>query len=189
MTHNARTGNTDQNRIRQRIREGKYREALVFCIQEHGSEVGQFCMAILGDQTETEDTLKEVFIAFYDAMNSIDDDDDIRLRIFEIARWMCARRVEARGERKPPYTSDRPSAMDVDAFDQVVDKLPFVHWMHEALEYLRPSERDSLILRYQAGLSYTEIGQVCQKEESVAIKQTSKALLRLRTYLKDKVVV
>jgi RNA polymerase sigma-70 factor (ECF subfamily) len=189
MTQNANTGNTDQRRIRRCIREGKYREALVLSIQEYGSEIGQFCMAVLGDQTETEDTLMEVFIAFYDVMPSIDDDDNIRLRIFEIARRMCARRVEARGERKPPYTSDRPSAVDVNDFDQAVDKLPFVHWMHEALEYLRPSERDSLILRYQAGLSYTEIGRICQKEETVAIKQTSKALLRLRTYLKDKVVV
>lgn len=188
MTDKAYTDSTDLNRIRKRIREGKYREALVLSIQQYGSEVGQFCMAVLGDQSEAEDTLKEVFIAFYDAMAGIDD-DDIRLRIFEIARRMSVRRVEARGERKPPYISDRPSAVDVDAFDQAVDRLPFVHWIHEALEHLRPSERDSIILRYQAGLSYDEIGRICQKKATVAIKQTSKALLRLRTYLKDKVVV
>jgi RNA polymerase sigma-70 factor (ECF subfamily) len=189
MTDNANTSSADQSHILEQIREGKYREALVASIQEHGSDIGQFCMAILGDQTDAEDALTEVFISFYDTMPSMDDDDTVRLRLFEIARRTCARRVEARGERKPPYTSDRPTAIDVDAFDQAVDKLPFVRWMHEALEHLRPSERDSLILHFQAGLNYEEIGRICQKEETVAIKQTSKALLRLRTYLKDKVVV
>ncbi|MBN1652605.1 MAG: sigma-70 family RNA polymerase sigma factor [Deltaproteobacteria bacterium] len=189
MTDKTYLGSSDENRIRQRIHQGKFREALVICIQEYGSEIGRFCMAMLGDQAESEDTVNEVFVELYDTVADLEKNGNIRLRLFEIARRLCARRMEVRISNNPPNPSGVESEAKGDAHDPGVDKQPFVNWIRKALDVLRPSERDSVILRYQAGLSYREIAEICHKDEGLAVKQTSRALLRLRTYLKDKIVV
>ena len=57
-----------------------------------------------------------------------------------------------------------------------------------ALEELKPSDRESVVLRYQAGLSYREIGEVCGMDEAAVRKRTSRALAKMRTLLKDEVL-
>ena len=54
-----------------------------------------------------------------------------------------------------------------------------------ALERLKPSERDAVVLRYDGGLAYREIGEACGIDEAAARKRVSRALARMRTMLKD----
>ena len=107
--------------------------------------------------------------------------------MFRIARTTCARCLEL----EKPYggKTDSDDQVDSEIADGVADTQKVIQWIREALEGLKPSERDAVILRYQVGLNYQEIASICNKSESVAQKQVSRALLRLRTYLKDKVVV
>jgi RNA polymerase sigma-70 factor (ECF subfamily) len=52
-----------------------------------------------------------------------------------------------------------------------------------ALEAVRPSEREALLLRYVAELSYQEVGQACGLEETAARKRVSRGLANLRRLL------
>jgi RNA polymerase sigma-70 factor (ECF subfamily) len=57
-----------------------------------------------------------------------------------------------------------------------------------ALDELKPSERDAVLLRYEAGLSYREISEACGIDEAAARKRTSRALAELRTLVKREVL-
>jgi RNA polymerase sigma-70 factor (ECF subfamily) len=49
-----------------------------------------------------------------------------------------------------------------------------------ALEKLKPSEREALVLRYVAGLSHREIGEACEVDEATARKRVSRGLESMR---------
>ena len=55
--------------------------------------------------------------------------------------------------------------------------------VRDALEELKPSDREALLLRYEAGLSYREVGEVMASGEATARKRASRALARLRDVL------
>lgn len=57
--------------------------------------------------------------------------------------------------------------------------------VRSALERLKPSERDAVVLRYEADLPYREIGRACGIDEVAARKRVSRALARMKTLLKD----
>jgi RNA polymerase sigma-70 factor (ECF subfamily) len=55
--------------------------------------------------------------------------------------------------------------------------------VREALERLKPTERDALVLRYVADLSHRELAAACDVDEATARKRVSRALMRLRDLL------
>jgi RNA polymerase sigma-70 factor (ECF subfamily) len=55
-----------------------------------------------------------------------------------------------------------------------------------ALAELKPSEREAVVLRYDAGLSFREVAAACGVDEAAARKRVSRALSRLRESLADR---
>ena len=54
-----------------------------------------------------------------------------------------------------------------------------------ALEQLKPSERDAVVLRFEGELSFREVGESCGIDEATARKRVSRALEKLRSTLVD----
>ncbi len=173
--------------IQVRIQEGAYREAVAMCAREHGAALGRLCMAMLGSQAEAEETAQEALIAAHDAMASYRGDGSVRSWLFGIARRMCARRIETRVRRKNKLRLVHDAEADEGLPDDVVEQNRRARKVREALEQLKPSERDVVVLRYESGLSYREIGVAVGIDEAAARKRTSRALVRLRKFLKDEV--
>jgi RNA polymerase sigma-70 factor, ECF subfamily len=189
MAGKATDENTTENRVRQRIHEGQFRKALELCMQTYGLQIGRFCMAMLSDQEQSEAIVKEVFITAYDSMSSFDKSVSFRVWLFKIARQLCGRRFSDLNENGAADVAQMRSEPPADLVDAVATSTSYVDSISKALPLLKPLERDSVILHYQAGLSYREIGQICGKDEAAIKRQTSKALLRLRIYLKNKVAL
>ena len=59
--------------------------------------------------------------------------------------------------------------------------------VRDALELLKPSEREAVVLRYESGLAYREIAELMAIDEAAARKRVSRALLQLRSTLHDEV--
>ena len=55
--------------------------------------------------------------------------------------------------------------------------------LRDALEKLKPTERDALALRYVADLSHREIAEACGLDEAAARKRVSRALQQLRSVM------
>jgi RNA polymerase sigma-70 factor, ECF subfamily len=168
--------------IESMIRSGDNREAAAECARKHGASIGRLCMAMLGSQAEAEEAVQDALLAAHDAMASFRADGSVRSWLFGIARHVCARRLERRASR------DRglrlvDGGTGPETPDAIVDARRQAAKVRDALDQLAPSERETLLLRYQADLSFREIGEACGIDEATARKRASRALARLRSVL------
>jgi RNA polymerase sigma-70 factor (ECF subfamily) len=89
-------------------------------------------------------------------------------------QWLeKARRQSAHLRLVPPGPTPRPA-------DELLVADERARRARAALEQLRPSERDALLLRYAGELSFEEVAELCGIDEPAARKRVSRALLRLR---------
>jgi RNA polymerase sigma-70 factor, ECF subfamily len=167
------------------IREGAYREAIGRCARDHGSAIGRLCMAFLGSQAEAEEVTQETLIAAHDAMAQFRGDGTVRAWLFGIARRKCARRLATQVRRENRLRLVHDVDSERGGPDESLDARRRAERLREALAALRPTEREAVILRYQAGLAYREVAEACGIEETAARKRVSRALDRLRELMRD----
>jgi RNA polymerase sigma-70 factor (ECF subfamily) len=179
----ATTGNTDP--LTGLIGQGAYREAVAMAARNHGAAIGRLCMAMLGSQAEAEEAAQEALIAAYDGMASYRGEGSVRAWLFGIARRICARRLETRTRQQNRLRLVYDAEAEAQLPDDVVEKRRLAQRVRLALEQLRPSEREAILLRYASELSYREVGEACGIDESAARKRASRALSRLREVLSE----
>jgi RNA polymerase sigma-70 factor (ECF subfamily) len=173
--------------ITRRILEGEYRDAIAMCAREHAPAIGRLCMSMLGSQAEAEETVQETLITAHGAMASYRGEGSVRAWLFGIARRLCARRIETRVRRDRKLKLVHDADSEAGLPDAVVERRRRAQLVRAALEELKPSERDVVVLRYDSGLSYREIAEAIGIDEAAARKRTSRALARLRTILQKEV--
>jgi RNA polymerase sigma-70 factor (ECF subfamily) len=164
------------------IARGDYRAALARCATEHGPSLGRLCMAFLGTQAEAEEAAQEALIAALDAMPSYRGEGTVRAWLFGIARRVCARRVETRVRRENRLRLVQPDEGAPGA-EALLAARQQAHRVRVALEQLKPTEREAVVLRYDAGLSFADVAEACGIDEAAARKRVSRALERLRRAL------
>jgi len=167
------------------IRAGSHRDATAACAREHGAAIGRLCMALLGNQAEAEETVQEVLIAAHDAMASYRGEGTVRAWLYGIARRKCARKLEMRGRRERRLRLVHDAQANGQLPDEELEARRQALRVRAALEHLKPSERDAVVLRYQGGLAYKEIGEACGIDETAARKRVSRALARMKQLLSE----
>ncbi|MDH5493490.1 MAG: sigma-70 family RNA polymerase sigma factor, partial [Myxococcales bacterium] len=110
-----------------------------------------------------------------------------RAWVFGIARKVCARHLTTRSRRAQRLRLVHDATAEADLPDAQVERGRRARELRGALEELKPSERETVLLRYQAGLSFQEVAQACGIEEAAARKRASRALARLRKILPNEV--
>ncbi len=165
------------------IRQGDRRGAVSACARQHGAAVGRLCMSWLGTQSEAEEATQETLLAAFDALEQYRGEGSVRSWLYGIARRICARRAETRVRRELRLRlvhSDNDHAPGADALLVARRRAERVR---VALEQLKPSERDAVVLRYEGELSFREVAESCGIDEPAARKRVSRALERLRVAL------
>jgi RNA polymerase sigma-70 factor (ECF subfamily) len=172
----------DADPVASLLRAGAHREAVGLCARVHGGAVGRLCMAMLGNQAEAEETLQDTLLAAHAAMSSYRGEGTVRAWLFGIARRLCARRMVARlrREREVAYLVLAAPGEPADAALLVRQRAERVR---AALERVSPTEREALLLRFEADLSFREIAAACDVDEATARKRASRGLARLREIL------
>lgn len=168
--------------IEQCLARGDHRGAVALCARLHGAALGRLCMSFLGSQAEADEAVQESLLAAFDGMGQYRADASVRAWLFGIARRVCARRVEtrARREHRLRLVHGDDSAPGADA---VLAARREAERVRGALEQLKPSERDAVVLRFERELSFREVGAACGVDEATARKRVSRALDRLRILL------
>lgn len=178
--HDPASSRPSADPIEQSIRSGRYRDAVGACARAHGTALGRFCMALLGNQAEADESVQETLIAAFDALPGFRFESSVRTFLFGIARHQCATRLAVRGRRERRlalvHDADEGPATPAD----LVEQRARAHRMRIALDELKPSDREALLLRYEAGLDFAEIGSLLGTPEATARKRVSRALVRLR---------
>jgi RNA polymerase sigma-70 factor (ECF subfamily) len=148
-------------------------------VELHARAIGRTCMALLGSQSEAEDVLQETLLAALDGLESFRNDGTLRAWLLSVARRRCARRLDLRARERDLRQSLPSSEESAPA----AERLSMARRARKLLDEIRPTEREALVLRYAAELSFREVGQACGIDEATARKRVSRGLLRLRTLL------
>jgi RNA polymerase sigma-70 factor (ECF subfamily) len=170
------------------VRRGDHKEALTLCARRHGRSVGRLCMALLGTASEADDALQDTLLAAHAGFGTYRGDGSLRAWLFSIARRRCARALERRVTQPKLEQRAVDAAADSSrgaAADTLVDERRRAEAARALLARVRPTEREALLLRYEAGLSYREVGEACGVDEAAARKRVSRALARLRELSKE----
>jgi RNA polymerase sigma-70 factor, ECF subfamily len=147
-------------------------------VEQHAKAIGRACMALLGSQGEAEDVLQETLLAALDGLESFRGDGTLRAWLLSVARRRCARRLEARArERDLKQSLPAPDAA------ASAERASMARRARQLLDEVRPTEREALVLRFAADLSFREVGQACGIDEAAARKRVSRGLARLRSLL------
>jgi RNA polymerase sigma-70 factor, ECF subfamily len=164
------------------LRRREHGAALTLCARQHGPAIGRLCMALVGSQADAEDLTQETLLAAHDAFDSWRGEGSIRSWLFGIARRKCARLLENRTVGRAKLALLRDEAPVPDPADTASER-QLASRARKALAAIRPSEREALILRYAAGLSFREVAAACGIDEAAARKRVSRAHARLRAEL------
>lgn len=162
------------------IHDGRHRDALAACARTHHAVLGRLCMALLGSQADADEAVQETLLRAHRAMATYRGEGSIKAWLCGIARHVCAHVLETR-RRGRELLEVVPEAEARDAF--AARRRARV--LRDALTKLKPSERESLVLRFVADLSHRDIAEVCGLDETAARKRVSRALERLRSVMPD----
>ena len=156
------------------------RSAVALSASKHGPAIGRLCMAMVGSQAEASELAQETLLTAFEAFDSYRGDGSIRAYLFGIARNICARHLEMRVRREARLRLVHDAGnVAQDASDTAALRQEAEH-MRRALAQLRPTERDAILLRFEAEMSFKEVAEACGIDEPTARKRVSRALARLR---------
>jgi RNA polymerase sigma-70 factor, ECF subfamily len=163
------------------IRDGHHRDAVATCARTHHVVLGRLCMALLGSQADADEAVQETLLRAHRAMASYRAEGSVKAWLCGIARHVCAHMLETRrrGRELLEVVPAEAEARDELALRRRARQL------RAALDKLKPSEREALVLRYVADLSHREIAEACGLDEAAARKRVSRALERLRSMMPD----
>jgi RNA polymerase sigma-70 factor (ECF subfamily) len=163
-------------------REGRHREAIAACAAAWGVPLGRLCMAFTGSQAESEELVQETLIAALGALGSWRGEGSLKAWLFGIARRIAGRHVELRARRDARLRLVHDGARGPDA-GELVEARQAAERARASLAKLKPSEREAVVLRYEAGLAFRDVAAACGVDEPTARKRVSRALGRLRADL------
>lgn len=175
----------DSDPVRAAFLAGDARTAIALCAGRHGASIGRLCMGWLGSQTEAEEAVQETLLAAFHGASGFRGDGSVAAWLYGIARRVCARRVEVRGRRERQLRLVGAEPAHAEAADVLLAARRRGERVRLALEQLKPSERDAVVLRYEGELSFREVGECCGVDEATARKRVSRALEKLRSTLVD----
>jgi RNA polymerase sigma-70 factor (ECF subfamily) len=168
------------------IHEGRHRDALAACARTHHAVLGRLAMALLGSQADADEAVQETLLRAHRAMPSYRGEGSIKAWLCGIARHVCAHMLETRRRGRELLEVVPPEGDDGRAGREARDVFAArrrARALRDALEKLKPSEREVLVLRFVADLSHREIGMACGLDEATARKRISRALDRLRSVM------
>ncbi|RYZ06334.1 MAG: sigma-70 family RNA polymerase sigma factor [Myxococcales bacterium] len=157
------------------IRRGDREAAAGLLIATHAPALGRTCMALLGSQAEAEDALQETLGEALEGSSDLLGEGSLRGWLYRIARRRCAARVERRGRQRAAEAASAPADSLTGA-----EQVALARRARALLSEVRPTEREALVLRFEAELSFREVGEACGIDEAAARKRVSRGLSRLR---------
>lgn len=162
------------------VARGAFTDALIRAYDLYGDRIGRFAMAQLGARADAEEAVQEVFVGAHQSIAQFRGEAPLRAWLFGIARHVCAKRLEARVRQATHLALVHDAGEHGDVPEDVIQARQRALYVRRVLATLKPSERDAVLLRYDAELSYREIATVTGTDEATIRKRVSRALERMR---------
>jgi RNA polymerase sigma-70 factor, ECF subfamily len=159
------------------------RLALELCTARYGESIGRLCMAMLGTQGDADDVTQQTLLVAHQRFAEFVGEVSLRAWLLGIARHECLRQIEKNRRRGAPASQPPKGESDGDGSHALQRRKERAAGARALLERARPGDREALLLRFGADLSFEEVAAATGIDERTARQRVSRALLRLRSAL------
>ena len=162
-----------------------WRRALTVLMEAYGNDLYRHCRQVVGDDALAEDVHQIVFVQAYRDLPRFHGRSSLRTWLYGIARHRCLDALKMSRRRRRRFLAQRelPDVIDpaagADAGVRAAE-------LERALMELPPKVRIAVLLRYQDGLSYEEMAEVCGERAPTLQARVARALPRLRLCLEPR---
>jgi len=164
------------------IRCGEYAAALTTLMRRHGVAVYRYCREELHDRTLADDVHQQIFIQAYRDLDRFAARSTLLTWLFAIARHRVLDAVKAR-RRAQAHIEEDDTADTPDPGpppDERLDAARLQHALIRCLRELGEHVRSVLVLRYQQGLTFEELGVVLREKPGTLQARVVRTLPMLR---------
>lgn len=174
---------------RRAIDERDYEGALEWLMRSYGTALYRYCRHQLGEEDLADEVHQTTFVQAFDALPGFQGRSSLRTWLFGIARHRCldAAKIRRRRDHRFPLTENLPeSPSPAPGPEEKLRGRRRIRALQECLATLAPRVRDSILLRFQQGLSYVEMGRLGGERPPTLQARVVRALPALRRCLEDK---
>ena len=175
----------DDLALAERCRGGDF-EAFEAIYREHSSKLFGLTMRMLGNRTDAEDMLQDIFLAAHRKLGSYRGDARLGTWLFRLAMNQCLDHLRSKSARMTQATS----SLDDDHAMEPVSPVsgPAVAAVHQidlerAIARLPEGCRAAFLLHDVEGFEHREVGSMLGISEGTSKSQVHKARLKLRKSL------
>ena len=156
------------------------RALLTNLYEEYYDRIVRYIFVRISDQTEAEDLAGEVFLKALKSLNSYRGrGEQMHVWLFKIARNTVVDHVRKMSKRKTVALGELEIRDELSVEETVETKLQ-VERLSKALRQLTPSQREVIGLRFFAGLSSAEVGEILGKSGGAVREMQRAAIEKLR---------
>ncbi|WP_437829047.1 RNA polymerase sigma factor [Sorangium sp. So ce1153] len=184
-------GERPQDPLHAALDRGDHRAALRALMAEHGAAVYGYCTRVLGDATLGADVHQQVFEEAYRDLGKLLRPEHARSWLFGIANHRCLDAIKARRRREKRFVGDDDEAL-ADVADEPrdlterVDAPTVATALSACLRELSAESRMAVLLRFQEGMTYEDMGRMCREKSTTLQARVTRALPLLRRCLEGK---
>lgn len=181
------TAKSTDDLVREALGRGDRRGALSILMKTYGTELFRFCHSVVRSRSTADDVHQTTFEQAFDALDLTPR--SYRAWLFGIAHHRCldALKSDRRRTKRFILMDELPEEHDpgLSSVDRLIAGTQAAH-LEECLGKLSPGVRVAVILRYQEGFTYPEMGRICREEPDTLQARVSRALPVLRKCLISK---
>ena len=171
------------------LERGSPAEALAVLMRVYGSAVYRYCRQMMADDDLAQEVHQMTFIQAYESLSRFGRRSSLRTWLFGIARHRCLDHLKMDRRRRNRF-DPLDAAPDLPGPDATVEDLladrARNRQLADCLRSLAPRARDTLLLRFQQGLSYPEIARLSDEKAPALQVRVARALPVLRRCLEEK---
>jgi len=151
----------------------------------HSGRLYSVACRVLGNPTDAEDLLQEIFLAAHRKLESFRGDSALGTWLYRLAMNLCLDHLRSRAARSGQLTDslDEEYGLDDAGSRRLAERTVAKMDLERALAQLPDGCRTAFVLHDVEGLEHREVGEVLGIAEGTSKSQVHKARMRLRAML------
>lgn len=164
------------------VRQGKHERALRLLMDRYGDMIYRYCREALGDRTRADDVHQKVFIQAHRDLARFEGRAQLKTWLLAIAhhRVIDELRAAGRERRHVEHDDDADLATDTPSAGESIDDERLREALVACVAELPDEIRDAVLLRYQQGLTFEAMAEICDDKPGTLQARVARALTRLR---------
>ncbi|HEU4412030.1 MAG TPA: sigma-70 family RNA polymerase sigma factor [Polyangiaceae bacterium] len=174
---------------RELIDRGDRRGAIEWLASAYGDELYSHCYRLTKkNDALAKDALQDAYVRAYKNVAKVRPDACLRTWLRTVAYHRVIDLLRAPGSRAAAAADVVPDDLPASACDAEAwaDLKQAYDTLEDAVAELAPEEQYYLALRYEEGLSYEEMSELCGKKANTIQARVARALVKLRHYLEKR---